>query len=157
MADEMSMGDRMPGMVEDIKARMKEMVTTAEKEGKLDKLMQVVKKLGLSTDAKALFVAAQGYDKTRGISPDELASEIEKDPKMVDIIISIAAPGEEAEAEGEGPAETAAEGGVEEPTGEAAVKEKMKKMKKSAMAMDQEEEDMADEEAAKAYKSKLMM
>lgn len=146
MADDMSMGDRMPGMVEDIKSRMKEMVMTAEKEGKLDKLMQVVKDLGLSTDAKALFIAAQGYDKTRGISPDELADQIEQNPKMVDIIISIAAPGEEAGAEEE-----------ESPTGEQAVKAKLGAMKKSAMSSDQEEEDMADEEAAKAYKSKLMM
>ena len=146
-ANEMSMGDRMPGMVEDIKARMKEMVMTAEKEGKLDKLMQVVEDLGLSTDAKALFVAAQGYDKTRGISPDDLADQIEQNPKMVDIIISIAAPGEEAEAEDM----------EEAPTGEQGVKAKLGKMEEIAMSSDQEEEDMADEEAAKAYKSKLMM
>lgn len=146
-ADEMSMGDRMPGMVEDIKARMKEMVMTAEKEGKLDKLMQVIKTMGLATDAKALFVAAQGYDGTRGITPDELAEKITADPKLVEVIISVAAPGEEAEAE---------ESEEEMPPAED-VKTKMDAMKKSAKASDMEEEDMADEEMAKSYKSKLMM
>lgn len=146
-ADEMSMGDRMPGMVEDIKARMKEMVMTAEKEGKLDKLMEVIKTMGLATDAKALFVAAQGYDATRGITPDELAEKITADPKLVEVIISVAAPGEEAEAE---------EIEEEMPPAED-VKTKMDSMKKSAKASDMEEEDMADEEMAKSYKSKLMM
>lgn len=147
MADEMSMGDRMPGMVEDIKSRMKEMVMTAEKEGKLDKLMQVVKEMGLATDAKALFVAAQGYEKTRGISPDELADQISADPTLVEVIISIAAPGEEAEAE---------DSEEEMPPAEN-VKTKMDAMKKSAKDSDMEEEDMADEEMAKSYKSKMMM
>lgn len=147
MADEMSMGDRMPGMVGDIKARMKEMVMTAEKEGKLDKLMQVVKEMGLATDAKALFVAAQGYEKTRGISPDELADQISADPTLVEVIISIAAPGEEAEAE---------DSEEEMPPAEN-VKTKMDAMKKSAKDSDMEEEDMADEEMAKSYKSKMMM
>jgi hypothetical protein len=146
MADEMSMGDRMPGMVEDIKARMKEMVMTAEKEGKLDKLMEVVKTMGLATDAKALFVAAQGYDGTRGMSPDELAEKITADPKLVEVIISIAAPGEEAEAED-----------AEEMSANENVKTKMDAMKKSAKDSDMEEEDMADEEMAKSYKSKMMM
>ena len=146
MADEMSMGDRMPGMVGDIKARMKEMVMTAEKEGKLDKLMQVVKEMGLATDAKALFVAAQGYEKTRGVSPDDLADQISADPSLVEVIISIAAPGEEAEAED----------AEESATGED-VKTKMDAMKKSAKASDMEEEDMSDEEMAKSYKSKMMM
>lgn len=146
-ADEMSMGDRMPGMVGDIKARMKEMVMTAEKEGKLDKLMEVIKTMGLATDAKALFVAAQGYDATRGVSPDELADKITADPKLVEVIISIAAPGEEAEAE---------DSEEEMPPAED-VKTKMDAMKKSAKASDMEEEDMADEEMAKSYKSKLMM
>ena len=146
-ADEMSMGDRMPGMVGDIKARMKEMVMTAEKEGRLDKLMEVIKTMGLATDAKALFVAAQGYDATRGVSPDELAEKITADPKLVEVIISIAAPGEEAEAE---------DSEEEMPPAED-VKTKMDAMKKSAKASDMEEEDMADEEMAKSYKSKLMM
>jgi hypothetical protein len=148
MADEMSMGDRMPGMVEDIKARMKEMVMTAEKEGKLDKLVEVIKTMGLATDAKALFVAAQGYDGTRGITPDELAEKITSDPKLVEVIISVAAPGEEAEAEDS-----------EEEMAPASenVKTKMDAMKKSAKASDMEEEDMADEEMAKSYKSKMMM
>jgi len=146
-ADEMSMGDRMPGMVGDIKARMKEMVMTAEKEGKLDKLMEVIKTMGLATDAKALFVAAQGYDATRGVSPDELAEKITADPKLVEVIISIAAPGEEAEAE---------DSEEEMPPAED-VKTKMDAMKKSAKASDMEEEDMVDEEMAKSYKSKLMM
>ena len=150
-ANEMSMGDRMPGMVEDIKARMKEMVMTAEKEGRLDKLAQVIKQMGLDTDAKALFVAAQGYDATRGASPDELADQIVSNPKLVEIIISIAAPGEE-EMEEEG-----METEEKEMGGEQAVKAKLGKMKESAMSSDQEEEDMEDEEAAKAYKSKLMM
>lgn len=149
-ANEMSMGDRMPGMVEDIKARMKEMVMTAEKEGKLDKLMQVIKTMGLATDAKALFIAAQGYDATRGVSPDELADKITADPKLVEVIISIAAPGEEEMEEEEMTEE-------KEMGGEQAVKAKLGKMKESAMSADQEEEDMEDEEAAKAYKSKLMM
>lgn len=147
-ADEMSMGDRMPGMVGDIKARMKEMVMTAEKEGKLDKLMEVIKTMGLATDAKALFVAAQGYDATRGVSPDELAEKITADPKLVEVIISIAAPGEEAEAE---------DSEEEMPPAGEDVKTKMDAMKKSAKASDMEEEDMADEEMAKSYKSKLMM
>jgi hypothetical protein len=146
MADEMSMGDRMPGMVGDIKARMKEMVMTAEKEGKLDKLMQVVKEMGLATDAKALFVAAQGYEKTRGVSPDDLADQISADPSLVEVIISIAAPGEEAEAEDS-----------EEMSANENVKTKMDAMKKSAKDSDMEEEDMADEEMAKSYKSKMMM
>ena len=146
MADEMSMGDRMPGMVGDIKARMKEMVMTAEKEGKLDKLMQVVKEMGLATDAKALFVAAQGYEKTRGVSPDDLADQISADPSLVEVIISIAAPGEEAEAED-----------AEEMSANENVKTKMDAMKKSAKASDMEEEDMSDEEMAKSYKSKMMM
>lgn len=146
MADEMSMGDRMPGMVGDIKARMKEMVMTAEKEGKLDKLMQVVKEMGLATDAKALFVAAQGYEKTRGVSPDDLADQISADPSLVEVIISIAAPGEEAEAED-----------AEEMSAGENVKTKMDAMKKSAKDSDMEEEDMADEEMAKSYKSKMMM
>jgi hypothetical protein len=146
MADEMSMGDRMPGMVGDIKARMKEMVMTAEKEGKLDKLMQVVKEMGLATDAKALFVAAQGYEKTRGVSPDDLADQISADPSLVEVIISIAAPGEEAEAED-----------TEEMSANENVKTKMDAMKKSAKDSDMEEEDMADEEMAKSYKSKMMM
>ena len=146
MADEMSMGDRMPGMVGDIKARMKEMVMTAEKEGKLDKLMQVVKEMGLATDAKALFVAAQGYEKTRGVSPDDLADQISADPSLVEVIISIAAPGEEAEAED-----------TEEMSANENVKTKMDAMKKSAKESDMEEEDMADEEMAKSYKSKMMM
>lgn len=146
-ADEMSMGDRMPGMVGDIKARMKEMVMTAEKEGRLDKLMEVIKTMGLATDAKALFVAAQGYDATRGVSPDELAEKITADPKLVEVIISIAGPGEEEEAE---------DSEEEMPPAED-VKTKMDAMKKSAKASDMEEEDMADEEMAKSYKSKLMM
>ena len=146
-ADEMSMGDRMPGMVGDIKARMKEMVMTAEKEGRLDKLMEVIKTMGLATDAKALFVAAQGYDATRGVSPDELAEKITADPKLVEVIISIAGPGEEEEAE---------DSEEEMPPAED-VKTKMDSMKKSAKASDMEEEDMADEEMAKSYKSKLMM
>lgn len=141
MADEMSMGDRMPGMVEDIKSRMKEMVMTAEKEGKLDKLMNVIKQMGLSTDAKALFIASQAYDDTRGVTPDELADKITADPKLVEVIISVAQPGEE---------ETEEEGTED-------VKTKMDAMKKSAKASDMEEEDMADEEMAKSYKSKMMM
>jgi hypothetical protein len=142
---------------EDIKSTINTIVDKAESEGKLAPLAALISEMKLQTTPKALFLAAQTRDEMRGKTPDELASMLRAKPTVINIILSTDTEGEGEEPEGEGPAETAAEGGVEEPTGEAAVKEKMKKMKKSAMAMDQEEEDMADEEAAKAYKSKLMM
>lgn len=149
------MADSMPS-VEDIKSTINTIVDKAEAEGKLAPLASLISEMKLKTTPKELFVAAQTRDDLRGKTPEELASMLREKPTVINIILSTTPPGEE-EPEGEGPEETAAEGGVEEPTGEEAVKAKMKKMKKSAMSSDQEEEDMADEEAAKAYKSKLMM
>lgn len=139
------MADSMMPSVEDIKTTINTIVDKAEAEGKLAPLAALISEMKLKTTPKELFVAAQTRDDLRGKTPDELASMLREKPTVINIILSTTPPGEE---------ETEEE---ESPTGEQAVKSKLGAMKKSAMSSDQEEEDMADEEAAKAYKSKLMM
>lgn len=142
------MADEMMPSAEDIKSTISTIVDKAEAEGKLAPLAALISEMKLKTTPKELFLAAQTRDEMRGKTPDELASMIREKPTVINIILSTAPMGEDMEEEG-----------TEEksPTGEQAVKDKLGAMKKSAMSSDQEEEDMADEEAAKAYKSKLMM
>jgi hypothetical protein len=134
--------EEMPS-AEDIKSTIASIVDKAEAEGKLAPLAALISEMKLNTTPKALFLAAQSRDEMRGKSPDELASMLRSKPTVINIILS-------TDMEEEGTEE-------ESPTGEQAVKAKLGSMKAGAAASDQEEEDMQDEEAAKAYKSKLMM
>lgn len=143
------MADEMMPSAEDIKTTINTIVDKAEAEGKLAPLAALITEMKLKTTPKDLFIAAQTRDEMRGKTPEELASMLREKPTVINIILSATPPGEE-DMEEEGTEET-------EKTGEQAVKSKLGAMKKSAMSSDQEEEDMADEEAAKAYKSKLMM
>jgi hypothetical protein len=146
MDDMMSKDDSM--MASRLRETLMKIVDKAESEGKLEPLAAMIKELNLTTDAKALFMASQLDDKTKGKSPEELASMYKSEPAMVKIVLAkVEKPGAEMGMEEESTSEEAMP----------SVSSKMDKMKKAAEMSDMAEEGMEDDGKAKAYRMRMGM
>ena len=144
--DEMSKDDS--ALAGRLRETLMGIVDKAESEGKLEPLAAMIKELNLTTDAKALFMASQLDDKTKGKSPEELASMYKSEPAMVKIVLAkVEKPGAEMGMEEESTSEEAMP----------SVSSKMDKMKKAAEMSDMAEEGMEDDGKAKAYRMRMGM
>ena len=145
--DEMEKDDSM--MASRLREVLMKIVDKAEAEGKLEPLAAMIKELNLTTDAKALFMASQLDDKTKGKSPEELASMYKAEPAMVKIVLAKV---EKPDAE---------MGSSDEATSEnempMSVGGRMAKMKKEAEMSDMAEDGMEDDTKAKAYRMRMGM